>query len=119
MPTSQEKKPALKVRLAQFAKEKYPAWVNGGELEMVAVTLNFKASKGSRRCRDLVTEGTFERRMNGKSVEYRYKAKESQPERNPFNHRCKHCPRNAVTLKNNIPFCQEHLVKSFTPASLF
>jgi hypothetical protein len=33
------KKPGLKVRLAQFAKEKYPNWINGGELEMFAVTL--------------------------------------------------------------------------------
>jgi hypothetical protein len=34
----QEKKPALKVRLAQFAKEKYPFWINGGELEIFATT---------------------------------------------------------------------------------
>ena len=26
-----EKKPGLKVRLAQFAKEKYPNWINGGD----------------------------------------------------------------------------------------
>ncbi|MFL6215449.1 MAG: hypothetical protein ACJ74J_16325 [Blastocatellia bacterium] len=65
MPTFQEKKPALKVRLAQFAKEKYPTFINGGEFETFSISLGFKASNGSRRCRELADEGTFERRMNG------------------------------------------------------
>ena len=79
---TQEKKPGLKVRLAQFAKEKYPNWINGGEYEMFAITLGFKASNGSRRCRELADEGTLERRINGKSVEYRYLQKEVQ--KNPL-----------------------------------
>jgi hypothetical protein len=114
-----EKKPGLKVLLTLYLKEKYPVWINGGELEQFAITQLYKASNGSRRCREPADEGTFERRMNDKSVEYRYKEKESQPERNPSNYRCRYCSKDAVTLSNNIPFCQEHLVKSFTPASLF
>lgn len=49
----QEKKPGLKVRLVLFAKEKYPTWINGGEFEIFATTLGYKASNGSRRCRGL------------------------------------------------------------------
>jgi hypothetical protein len=48
---TQEKKPGLKVRLAQFAKEKYPNFINGGEFEIFATMLAYKASNGSRRCR--------------------------------------------------------------------
>jgi hypothetical protein len=95
----------------------YPAWINGNEFELFAITLGKKASNGSRRCRELADEGTFERRMNAKSVEYRYLQKDVQ--KNPTNYRCRHCSKDAVTLKNIVPFCQEHLVKSLTPASLF
>ena len=51
------------------------------------------------------------------SVEYRYLQKE--PQKNPTNYRCRYCSKYAITLKNNALFCQEHLVKSLTPASLF
>jgi len=71
-------KPSLKIRIVDFAKEKYPNWINGGEYEVFSISLGFKASNGSRRCRELADEGTFERRMNGKSVEYRYLQKEVQ-----------------------------------------
>ena len=112
-----EKKPGLKVRLAQFAKEKYPNWINGGDFEVFAMTQGKKASNGSRRCRELADEGTLERRINGKSVEYRYLQREVQKDPSIF--RCRYCSKDAVTLSNNVPFCQEHLVKSLTPASLF
>ena len=111
------KKPSLKVLLSLYLKERYPNYVNGSELEQCAITQGHKASTGSRRCRELADEGTFERRMNGKSVEYRYLQKE--PAKHPSIYRCRHCSKNAVTLRDNIPFCQDHLVKSFTPASLF
>ena len=113
---TQEKKPALKVRLAQFAKEKYPAWINGGDLEMFAVTLNFKASNGSRRCRELADEGTLERRMNGKSVEYRYLQKE--PQKNPTNRRCLKCSKDAATYLKDKPVCQGHTVKEVVAQAL-
>jgi len=113
------KKPGLKVLLSLYLKEKYPNWINGGELEQFAITQSHKGSNGSRRCRELADEGTLERRLNGKSVEYRYKEKENQPERNPSNYRCSKCNKDAVTLSSNIPFCQKHLINSSTPASLF
>ena len=114
---TQEQKPSLKVLLSLYLKGKYPAWINGGELEQFAITQFYKASNGSRRCRELADEGTFERRMNGKSVEYRYLQKEFS--KDPSIYRCRYCSKNAVTLRDNVPFCQEHLVKSLTPASLF
>ena len=113
------KKPSLKVLLSLYLKEKYPTWINGGELETFSITQGYKASNGSRRCRELADEGTFERRMNGKSVEYRYKEKESQPERNPANYRCSSCNRDAVTYLEGKPVCQNHLVKPAVPAGLF
>ena len=73
------KQPSLKVLLSLYLKEKYPNFVNGGELEQFAIMQGYKASNGSRRCRELADEGTLERRMNGKSVEYRYKVKEVAP----------------------------------------
>ena|ERR1044071_4444294 len=114
-----DKKPGLKVLLSLYLKEKYPSFINGGALEQFAITQGYKASNGSRRCRELADEATFERRMNGKSVEYRYREREPQPERNPSNYRCSKCNKDAVTLSSNIPFCQEHLGKPLTPASLF
>ena len=96
-------KPSLKIRLAQFAKEKYPNWINGGELEVFSISLNFKASNGSRRCRELVDEGTLERRINGKSVEYRYKQKEEMKQ--ATNYRCSYCPKTATTFLNSKPVC--------------
>lgn len=99
--------PSLKVRLAQFAKEKYPNWINGGEFETFSITLGFKASNGSRRCRELVDEGTLERRINGKSVEYRYKQKEE--ERQPANYRCEYCPNPGVTFVADRARCSQHI----------
>lgn len=114
-----EKKLGLKVRLAQFAKEKYPNWINGGELEIFAVTLGYKASNGSRRCRELVDEGTLERRINtqNKSVEYRYLQKESQ--KNPTNFRCSHCPKDAVTYLEDKSVCLGHSKQKVVAPSLF
>lgn len=99
-------KPSLKVRLAQFAKEKYPAFINGGEFETFSITLGFKASNGSRRCRELADEGTLERRINGKSVEYRYLQKESA--KDPSHFRCQYCPCQAVVFSGDMPRCAHH-----------
>jgi len=107
MPPS--KKPSLKVLLSLYLKEKYPSFINGGELEQFAVTQGHKASTGSRRCRELADEGTLERRMNGKSVEYRDKEKGSQPERNPANYRCCRCSKDAIVFRDSRPVCQKHL----------
>jgi hypothetical protein len=118
MPTSQEKKPALKVRLAQFAKEKYPNWINGGELETFSITQGYKASNGSRRCRELADDGTFERRMNGKSVEYCYLQKKVQ--KNPASiFKCSQCSKTAVTYLEDKPVCLDHSKKKVAPVGMF
>jgi hypothetical protein len=107
------KKPSLKVLLSLYLKEKYPNFVNGGELEQFAITQGHKASTGSRRCRELADEGTFERRMNGKSVEYRYLQKE--PQRDPSMFRCLYCSKTSVDFREIDPVCQDHS----TPQGLF
>jgi hypothetical protein len=107
------KKPSLKVLLSVYLKEKYPMWVNGGELEQFAITQLYKASNGSRRCRELEDEGTFERRINGKSVEYRYLQKE--PQKNPTNFHCRYCPKDAVTYLEDKPVCLDHSKKKVAP----
>jgi len=122
------KKPSLKVLLSLYLKEKSPAWINGGELEQFAITQFYKASNGSRRCRELADEGTFERRMNGKSVEYRYRGIETQitqtrigtvdsarilPNASIF--KCSHprCLKDAVTYLEDKPVCQGHSVRDY------
>lgn len=103
-----EQKTGLKTRLAFYLKEKYPNWINGGDLEIFSTTQGYKASNGSRRSRELADEGTFERCMNGKSVEYRYLQKEPQ---NPINRRCFKCSKDAVTYnQKKEPVCQGHSV---------
>jgi len=116
LPMTQDK-PGLKVRLAQFAQEKYPNWINGGDFEVFATTLGKKASNGSRRCRELADEGTFERRMNGKSVEYRYLQKEVQ--KDPSIYRCHYCPKTAVTFKGESKVCADHSKEKVVAPSLF
>ena len=111
------KKPGLKVLLSLYLKEKYPNWINGGELESFSTTQGHKASTGSRRCRELADEGTFERRINGKSVEYRYLQKEVQKDVSIF--RCHYCPKTAVTFKGILKVCAEHSKEKVVAPSLF
>ncbi|HKQ06138.1 MAG TPA: hypothetical protein VJ464_13465 [Blastocatellia bacterium] len=110
------KNPSLKVLLSLYLKEKYPNFINGGDLETYSITQGYKASNGSRRCRELADEGTFERRMNGKSVEYRYLQKEPQKSISIF--RCHFCPKDAVTLKGTFKVCEAHAQEKAAP-SLF
>lgn len=50
------------------------AWVNGGELERLALDRGYKASNGSRRARELAENGVWERKELDGSVWYRRKA---------------------------------------------
>ena len=112
-----DKKPSLKILVSLYLKEKYPNWINGGELEQFAITQLYKASNGSRRCRELADEGTFERRMNGKSVEYRYLQKEVS--KDPSIYRCHYCKKNAVTFKGELKVCSDHSKGKVIAPSLF
>lgn len=51
-------------------------WLNGGELERLALSVGYKASNVSRRLRELHEEGLLDRREIHGSVEYRYKPQE-------------------------------------------
>ncbi len=112
-----DKKPSLKVLLSLYLKEKYPNWINGGELETFSTTQGYKASNGSRRCRELADEGALERRINGKSVEYRYLQKETQ--KIPTNYRCTKCSKTAVTYLEDKPVCLGHSKEKVVAPSLF
>jgi hypothetical protein len=66
-----------KTLITDYVKSKYPNWVHKGELGRLAVIeWRYENENMGRRCRELQNEGTLERRINGKSVEYRYKQKE-------------------------------------------
>ena len=61
-----------------FLKREANGFVNGGVIEEYALNAGFKASNASRRLRELCNEGLLERKINGRSVEYRsveYKVK--------------------------------------------
>lgn len=62
---------SLVEKLIAHAKGKYPHAINGGEFEVLAFNEGKKASNASRRCRELVDAGVFER-IAGKSVSYRW-----------------------------------------------
>ena len=48
-------------------------FINGGELERLALEAGYKSSNISRRLREMVNEGLLERRLNQSgTVEYRY-----------------------------------------------
>jgi len=64
--------PSLKQTLLDKARSEWPNWINGGRYEFLAMELGRKASNCSRRLRELENAGLLERRLNGKSVEYRY-----------------------------------------------
>lgn len=48
-------------------------WINGGELERLALAAGYKASNVSRRLRELHEEGLLDRREIKGTVEYKYK----------------------------------------------
>jgi len=65
--------PSLKLKIFDYLKAREGVWVNGKVIEDRASAIGKKASNASRRCRELSKEsGYIQRRINGKSVEYRY-----------------------------------------------
>lgn len=64
---------SLKGLIIEYARTRQGDWINGGELEKLAMTNHYKASNCGRRCRELENLGILERRLNeNKCVEYRY-----------------------------------------------
>lgn len=67
--------PSLKSRILSYIERctrENDCWINGGEIERLALLAGYKASNASRRLRELHAEGLLARREtdNG-SVEYR------------------------------------------------
>lgn len=58
-------------------KSQPDTWIQGGELERLALSVGYKASNISRRARELAESGTLERRENSKGhVEYKWRKTE-------------------------------------------
>lgn len=68
-------KKTLRQRLISYLKRN-GGFVNGGELERLALDAGFKASTVSRRARECAEEGIIERKEEKGSVWYRYKSRE-------------------------------------------
>lgn len=63
---------SLREKLILFAKGKRQ-FTNGGEFERLALNEGYKASNASRRCRELVDCGIFDRKEINGSVWYKIK----------------------------------------------
>ena len=66
----------LRLRILHYL-ERNDGWINGGEIERLAMSAGYKASNASRRCRELYEMKLIERRED-KSVWYRAKRKIEQ-----------------------------------------
>ncbi len=61
---------SLRERIMKYLRST-GTWINGGEIERLALGAGYKASNASRRCRELCEEGLIERREDKKGfVEY-------------------------------------------------
>jgi DNA-binding IclR family transcriptional regulator len=69
---------SLSDRIERYLKSNAGTWKNGGEIERLAMGIGYKASNASRRCRELVQNGTLERKEEKGSVWYRAPIKNLQ-----------------------------------------
>lgn len=46
---------SLRERILTYLRKVYPEWKNGSEIERLAMTIGYKASNASRRCREMAT----------------------------------------------------------------
>jgi hypothetical protein len=70
------KKLSLAKRIENYLRKHPDTFFNGGEIERLSMSAGYKASNGSRRCREMVEEGILERKEEKGSVWYRYVPKE-------------------------------------------
>ena len=73
-------KQSLSKRILKYIRNRYPEYINGGTIEKLSMEARFKASNGSRRCREMesgkLSNGktcpiVLEKEMQGKSIAYR------------------------------------------------
>ena len=74
------KKESLSKRILNYIRKQYPNYINGGEIERLTLSVSYKASNGSRRCREMesgkLSNGktcpiVLEKKEEGGSVWYR------------------------------------------------
>lgn len=58
-------KQSLKDRILKYIRNHYPEKINGGEIERLTLSAGYKASNGSRRCREMASG----KLSNGKTCE--------------------------------------------------
>lgn len=63
---------SLKERILNYLKHRPNLKINGGEIEVLSLKAGYKASNGSRRCRDLRMEGKIKAEEINGSVWYWY-----------------------------------------------
>lgn len=68
------KKQSLKDRIEKYLQSRPGVKVNGGEIERLALSVGYKASNASRRCRELFNEGKIKRQEIKGSVWYWYES---------------------------------------------
>ena len=67
-------KKSLKQKILDHLQSNSSSWHNGGSIEDFIRQTEFrKASNASRRCRELAEEGLVERKIEKKTVWYRFK----------------------------------------------
>ena len=69
---------SLKTRIKTYFENHPNRFINGCEIERLASECGKKGSNASRRLRELCVAGFLERRINGKSVEYKLSDKVSE-----------------------------------------
>jgi predicted transcriptional regulator len=63
---------SLKDRILKYLSSYSSQWINGGEIEKLAMNAGFKASNASRRLRELTVEGKIIRDLRNGTVWYKY-----------------------------------------------
>lgn len=66
------KKLSLRQRVLAYLKRHRGVWINGGELERLAMSVGYKASNCSRRCRELSEDNLINRKEIDGKVWYMY-----------------------------------------------
>ena len=65
-------KQGLKNRITNYFKNRPSRFINAGEVEALAINVGYKGSTASRQMRYLASEGVLDRKIEMKSVWYKY-----------------------------------------------
>ncbi len=65
----------IKNRIVQYFTKHQDEWINGGEIERLALKVGYKASNASRRLRELAEVGFLKREEKKGTVWYKYETR--------------------------------------------